>query len=65
MQNYRYVPGEDFRATDLYRAICETLIDDGTLTIEKKNSVYTWKINSNNPVKIKIKKDKSKLELTV
>ena len=45
---HTFVPGKDFHSVDLYKNICETLIDEGTLVIVREigdgNTSYKWKI---------------------
>ena len=47
---HNFDPGSVFEAADLYRNICESLIDEGQLEIERKTGDFTpyyrWKIKS-------------------
>ena len=52
-----FVPGENFNASDLFSSICDTLIENGQLIIEKAEGIYRWKIKSKSR-KIVIKAEK-------
>ena len=66
MTEQRYIPNGDFRPGDLYQAICEKMIDEGILEIERDDTGYRWKLKDNDErIMIQVQKNKSKIEFTL
>ena len=49
---YEFIAGDNFKPEDLYKSICETMLDNNQLEIERNKNVFRWKIMQDNVIKV-------------